>query len=139
MSTSDVYAASPINGKRRRATKAEMEIRARFLIGYAEEHAPVTVRGLYYQAEVHNLPGIGKTDASYDKIQRQVLKLRREGRLDYGAIADSTRWMRKPSSYDSIEDALRETARLYRRNLLARAGPPLRAPAGTSATCRDAK
>jgi hypothetical protein len=111
----EVYQASPI--KRQRATRREMEIRARFLIEYAAEHGPVTVRGLYYQAEVASLPGIGKTESGYGKIQRQVLDLRRDGRLDYRDIADATRWMRKPRSHDSIKDALEQTARLYRRNL----------------------
>jgi hypothetical protein len=44
-------------------------------------------------------------------------ELRRDGQLAYEDIADATRWMRKPRSYDSVEDALAETARLYRRNL----------------------
>jgi hypothetical protein len=56
---------------RSRATKADMEKRADFLIAYAEKHGPCTVRGLYYQAEVACLPGIDKTDSSYEKIQRQ--------------------------------------------------------------------
>ena len=107
-----VYPASPIN--RNRATKAEMEERARFLISYAEEHGPVTVR-----AEVAGLPGIDKTESGYNKIQAQVLNLRRTGRLDYGDIADATRWMRKPPSYNSIKDALDQCARTYRRNLWA--------------------
>jgi hypothetical protein len=47
------YKASPI--KRRRATFEEMAERAAFLIDYAVEHGPVTVRGLYYQAEVHGV------------------------------------------------------------------------------------
>ena len=111
----DVYAASPI--KRRRATKDEMEERAEFLIDYAHRHGPISVRGLYYQAEVAGLPGIDKTENGYCKVQSQVLKLRREGRLSYSKIADATRWMRKPRTYDSIEDALEQTARLYRRNL----------------------
>jgi len=110
-----VYEASTI--KRRRATRAEMEERAEFLIDYAAEHGPVTVRGLYYQAEVHSVPGIDKTDSSYVKVQRQVLNLRREGLMPYEDIADSTRWMRKPRSYDSAEDALQATAKLYRKNL----------------------
>jgi hypothetical protein len=33
----------------------------------------VTVRQLYYRAEVEGLPGIDKTAGGYDKIQRQVL------------------------------------------------------------------
>jgi hypothetical protein len=111
------YRASPIKASRRRATNDEMEERARFLIDYAERHGPITVRGLYYQAEVAGIPGIDKTEASYSKVQGQVLKLRRGGRLDYEHIADATRWMRKPDSYDSVTDAIEATARLYRRNL----------------------
>jgi hypothetical protein len=109
------YEASHV--KRSRATNAEMEERAEFLLGYAEEHSPVTVRQLYYRAEVVGLPGIGKEEGSYAKIQRQVLKLRREGRMPYEHIADATRWMRKPRSFDSVEEALLNTARVYRKNL----------------------
>jgi hypothetical protein len=110
--TDTLYAASRI-----RATKAEMEERAEFLIDYAEEHGPVTVRGLYYQAEVRGLPGIDKEENSYAKIQRQVLNLRRAGQLGYEYIADATRWMRKPKSFNSVDEALADTARLYRKNL----------------------
>jgi hypothetical protein len=102
---------------RRRATKAEMEERAAFLIDYAERHGSVTVRGLYYQTEVAGIPGIDKTDSGYAKVQRQVLLLRRAGRLSYSDIADATRWMRKPTSYSSVEEALKSTARLYRTAL----------------------
>jgi hypothetical protein len=109
------YDASPV--KRRRATKAEMEERAEFLLAYAKEHGPVTVRGLYYQAEVAEVPGIDKTKNAYSRVQRQVLGLRRAGRMPYKHIADATRWMRKPTSYDSVSDALITTAYVYRRAL----------------------
>jgi len=115
MTAAPIYEASPL--KRVRATKAEMEERAEFLIEYASEHGPVTVRGLYYQAEVASLPGITKDDKDYAKVQRQVLLLRRAGRLDYAAIADATRWMRKPRTHDSVEAALRDTAAHYRKAL----------------------
>jgi hypothetical protein len=111
----EVYEASPI--KRRRATKAEMQARAEFLIDYAAVHGPITVRGLYYQAEVANIAGIDKTESGYAKVQRQVLDLRRAGDMSYNDVADATRWMRKPRSYDSVQDAIAETARTYRRNL----------------------
>jgi hypothetical protein len=110
-----VYAASHV--KRRRATKAEMAERAAFLIDYAEQHGPITVRGLYYQAEVAGVPGIDKTELGYGKVQRQVLRLRRSGDLAYEHIADATRWMRKPHSHDSLWDAMEHTVRTYRRNL----------------------
>ena len=97
-----VYDASPV--KRKRATQDEMEVRARFLINYAEQYAPVSVRGLYYQSEVAELPGITKDESSYAKVQRQVLKLRREGRLSYRYISDATRWMINPTSYNGLSD-----------------------------------
>jgi hypothetical protein len=94
-----------------------METRAEFLVDYASEHGPITVRGLYYQAEVAGIPGIDKTESGYKKVQRQVLDLRRAAEMSYDDIADATRWMRKPRSYDSVQDAIAETARTYRRNL----------------------
>jgi len=112
-----VYQASPI--KRRRATASEMEARAQFFIDYAERHGPVTVRGLYYQAEVAGVPGIDKTESGYAKTQIQVLKLRREGRMPYHQIADATRYMRRPRTFDGWQDALESTARLYRKSLWA--------------------
>jgi hypothetical protein len=102
---------------RERATQYDIARRKEFLIAYAREHYPVTVRGLYYQAEVAGLPGITKEDNSYGKIQRLVLELRRNGEMPYAHIADMTRWMRKPRSHDSVKDAMEAAAQLYRRNL----------------------
>ena len=111
------YQASRL--KRRRATKDEMEVRAQFLIDYAVEHAPVTIRQLFYAATVADLPGIEKSEAGYNKVQAQVLELRRAGRLPYRCISDATRYMRKPRTYDGWEAALQNTAQLYRKNLWA--------------------
>jgi hypothetical protein len=110
-----VYQASPI--KRNRATKAEMEMRAQFLIDYARDQSPVTVRQLFYAATVRDL--IEKSESGYNKVQAQVLALRREGRLPYRCIADATRYMRKPQTYDGWQAALQDTALLYRKALWA--------------------
>lgn len=112
-----IYQASPI--KRRRATADEMEARAQFFIDYASEHGPITVRGLYYQATVAGIPGIDKTESGYNKTQIQVLKLRRAGRMPYAEVADASRYMRRPRTFDGIQDALESTARLYRKSLWA--------------------
>ncbi len=117
LSDYNLYRASTI--KRQRATMTEMAEREAFFIAYAGAHGPITVRGLYYQAEVHGIPGIDKTDSGYRKVQAQVLKLRREGRLDYANIAVSSRYMRKPRTHDGWEDALRDTAQFYRKKLWA--------------------
>jgi len=109
--------ASPI--KRRRATQDEMEERAEFLIDYARDHGPVTVRQLFYAATVARIPGIDKTEAGYNKVQVQVLDLRRRGRMAYSRVSDSTRYMRRPRTYDGWEDALQSTAAFYRKSLWA--------------------
>ncbi|WP_236627499.1 MULTISPECIES: hypothetical protein [unclassified Sulfitobacter] len=116
----NVYQAGPL--KRRRATKDEMDRRAEFLISYAEAHSPVTVRQLFYAATVAEVAGIEKSELGYNKVQAQVLELRRAGRLPYHCIADSTRYMRKPRTYDGWEAALQETAQLYRKSLWADSG-----------------
>jgi hypothetical protein len=117
MSAAELYEASALKPRRRRATASEMDERAQFYIRYAGEHGPVTVRQLYYRAGVEGVAGIDKTDGGYVKVQRQVLALRRAGRLPYRDIADASRWMRKPTTWNSVEEALRETAATYRKAL----------------------
>ena len=115
-----VKQASPIKRtKRRKATKAEMAEREAFYIDYAMKHGPMTVRGVYYQAEVAGVPGITKDEKDYDKVQTHVLKLRRAGKLPYNTIADATRYMRRPRTYDGWEAALQHTAHFYRKSLWA--------------------
>lgn len=96
-----------------------MAVRGEMLVDLASEHGPCSVRHLFYRAVVASVPGITKDKQGYDKVQRQLLGLRRSGAIPYAAITDTTRWQRKPDSYLSIAEALNETARLYRRNLWA--------------------
>lgn len=79
------------------------------------EYRVVTVRQAFYALTVRGV--VPKTEAGYRQVQRQILLMRREGLLPWGFIADSTRWQRKPDSYDDVDDALMEVARTYRRNL----------------------
>src|SRR5207248_618039 len=75
----------------------------------------MTVRQLYYQLETAG--DVGKSEAAgYRPVQDQVLKVRREGLLDWGFVADGTRW-RKPDSYDNATDYIDQVARNYRRDL----------------------
>jgi hypothetical protein len=120
MTMPGVYEASHIKPPRRRATCSEMDERPESLIDYAQEHGLVTVRGLYYQAEVRGVPGIDRDDCGYVEVQQQVLAPHHEGRLR--DVTDATRWLREPVTHDSIEGALRETARLYLKSLWHDAG-----------------
>ncbi len=107
------YVASPI--KRRRSTKAEVEARREALLTIIEAGQPMTVRQVFYQATVHGL--VEKAESGYTKVQTDLTLMRRSGALPYSWLADNTRWQRKPRTFNSVEQALRETAQLYRKNL----------------------
>jgi hypothetical protein len=80
------------------------------------ENEPMTVRQVFYQMVSSGI--ISKTEASYKNVVVRLLGLmRREGDLPFAWIADNTRWMRKPRTYSSLEQALDQTARTYRRAL----------------------
>lgn len=107
------YEASRVN--RSRATKAELEARRDALYAIVSSSRPMTVRQTFYQAEIRGL--VEKTEAGYDRVQRDLAEMRRSGRMPYGWIADFTRWQRKPRSFDGIEEALQDCAALYRKDL----------------------
>jgi len=102
----EFYPASPI--KRHRATRAEREERLNALLVIAEAAKPATVRGI-----------VEKTESGYAKLQTDLVWLRRNELLPYGWIVDNTRWQRRPRSFESVEQALQDTARLYRKSLWA--------------------
>lgn len=113
MSDNEIYPASRI--KRKRRTKAEMEQFYCDLMAIAGEIQPATVRQVFYAATVRHL--VEKTENGYDSVGAAILHLRRAGRMPYRWIADNTRWMRKPRTYDNWQDALELTAETYRRSL----------------------
>jgi len=97
-----------------RRSKAEIEIIKRYMYEIAEEDQPVTVRQLFYRLVAAGV--IRKSEAEYkNTVCRLSADMRRDGDLPYDWIADSTRWMRKPTTHSSLEAALENTARCYRR------------------------
>ena len=102
---------------RSRATKAEVEARRDALWAIVAEGKPMTVRQVFYQATVAGI--VEKTEAGYDKVQTDLVQMRKAGSLPYCWLADNTRWQRKPRTFDSVEQALQETARFYRKALWA--------------------
>ena len=107
------YEASPI--KRFRSTRSQVEARRSALIDIVAKMKPMTVRQVFYQATVHGL--VEKTEAGYAKVQTDLVLLRRTNRLPYGWITDNTRLQRKPLTFGSVEEALQDTAQLYRKSL----------------------
>jgi hypothetical protein len=108
-----VYATSPV--KRRRRTNAELaEVDAAIIAAVEMEH-PVTLRGVFYRVE--SAGAVEKSEAGADLVGRQLLKLRRNGRVPYSSITDGTRFTRKPSSYNDLNSMLDTAAASYRRAL----------------------
>ena len=111
----EIYPSSPI--KRQRATKDEVQLRRDSLFEIVEAMKPMTVRQVFYQATVRDI--VEKSEAGYNKVQTDLVLMRKAGVLPYGWLADSTRWQRKPRTFHSVEQALVETARFYRKALWA--------------------
>jgi hypothetical protein len=107
------YAASPI--KRTRATKSEVRDRREQLLSIIQLMRPMTVRQVFYQASVHGI--VDKSEAGYSKVQTDLVLMRRSGMLPFDWLADNTRWQRKPTTFGSPEQALREAAMFYRKDL----------------------
>jgi hypothetical protein len=111
-----IYPSSLIK-KRHRSTKAEVGSRRRELFGIVQEMHPMSVRGVFYQGTVREL--VPKTENGYGRIQHDLVLMRLTGELAYGTITDSTRWQRKPRTFSSIDEALDDTLRFYRKSLWA--------------------
>jgi len=101
--------------KRHRSTKVEVEQRRQDLYDIVSAAQPMTVRQVFYQATVRGL--VEKAESGYAKIQNDLTLMRRAGDLPYDWLADNTRWQRKPRTFSSVEAALRDTARFYRKSL----------------------
>ncbi|MGI8623048.1 MAG: hypothetical protein ACR2NB_06090 [Solirubrobacteraceae bacterium] len=85
------------------------------LVRVVEAQGPMTVRGAYYAASVAG--AVDKTEGGYRKVSRLLVKMREENLIAWSAITDGTRWRRGPVTYRGIDEALQDTARLYRRGL----------------------
>jgi hypothetical protein len=111
------YKASLINRRpRSRRTKAEIEsIRREIYQILADEH-PQTVRQVYYQLVSRG--AIEKTDNEYNNtVVRLMTQMRRDRDLPFSWVADSTRVIRRPRTYSSLQSYFTRSAEMYRRAL----------------------
>jgi hypothetical protein len=110
------YRTNPI--KRSRRTKAEIDALREAMYEIAREDHPVTVRQVFYRMVSAGL--VDKREAEYkNTVARLLVEMRKDGELPYRWIADNTRWVRVPTTYSSLGEALRATAAAYRRSLWA--------------------
>ena len=111
---SGVYGARTIK-KRGRRTKAEMEALREALYEIVAENQPVTVRGIFYLASSAGV--VIKDDAQgYRPVQREILKMRREGIIPWGWITDGSRSRFGYRRYGGLDSYARHVAANYRRD-----------------------
>lgn len=116
----DEFASENDNGsspiKRRRRTKTDMAAIKNAMLAILAEDKPMTVRQVFYR--LVSIGAIDKTEAEYKStVCRLLTEMRLDGDIPFSWLADSTRWMRKPSTHDNLGALMQETARLYRRKL----------------------
>ncbi len=108
MAAANIVASHKKTHKPQKATLVLWDAIARVCADYEV----MTVRGVFYQMEMRGY--VTKDD--YDKVQRAVLQMRRQGALPYDKIVDSSRERRTIYQYSGLQQALEETFQTYRRN-----------------------
>ena len=92
-----------------------MDVIREAIIDIAVAGSGMTVRHLFYRLVSAGV--VEKTEAEYDgTVARLAVELRRSGDIPYGKIVDGSRLYTVPTTYDSIKDAIDDTAALYRRS-----------------------
>src|SRR5215204_4141679 len=98
---SSVYGARTIK-KRARRTKVEIEALREALFEIVAENEPATVRGIFYLASSAGV--VPKTEnEGYRPVQRELLKMRREGIIPWGWITDGSRTIFGNRRYGSLD------------------------------------
>ena len=86
------------------------------IVDLLTEEQPMTNRQCFYRLVSSGL--VGKTEGEYKQtVCRLLADMRLDGTIPFGWSADNTRWMRKPATYSSDEEALSARARFYRKQL----------------------
>lgn len=102
--------------RRSRRTRDEIAAIKEAMYSILKAHAPMTVRGLFYQ--LTSLGLIPKTEKAYKSlVVRLATQMRLNGELPFEWIADNTRWRHGSTSYVNLDDWLDSTVQSYRLDL----------------------
>jgi hypothetical protein len=115
MSAAEVYEAGSI--KRTRRTKAEVGNIRTDIRSVLAADPPMTVRQVFYQLVIRG--AIEKTEAQYQgTVIRLLTDMRMSGEIPFAWIVDESRRSRQTRTYDSVAEAVQDTAKFYRRSAL---------------------
>jgi hypothetical protein len=95
-------------GRTKALTSAILDILAKI-------NSPMSTRQVYYQCVSSN--AVQATASGYNRVQRLLVDLRRNGTIPRYRIVDRTRAMHQVTSWDSLGDAFASLKQFYRRNL----------------------
>lgn len=111
------YGTSPV--KRPRRSRAEMEEVRDAIYAALEEDHPQIVRQVFYQLVVRGV--IEKTETEYSHtVSPLLVKMRLADEVPWAWVVDDSRRTRQTQTFDSVRDALNQTAKFYRRSVLDR-------------------
>jgi hypothetical protein len=100
-----------------RRTKAEIDRLKSGIIDILKDDRPMTVRQVFYQLVVRGM--IDKTEQEYKGVVVRLLtEMRISNEVPFSWIVDESRRTRITQTFDSIADALANTAKFYRRSAL---------------------
>lgn len=104
--------------RRPRRTKADVAAIRGAIVEVVADDPPMTVRQVFYQLVTRGV--IEKSEIEYHRtVIRLMTEMRLAGDLPYDWIIDESRRVRVTRTYDSVADAIEQTARFYRRSALA--------------------
>src|SRR5262245_32389527 len=106
--------------RRARRRRADIDDIKRAILDVIRDDPPMTVRQVFYQLVARGV--IEKTELAYQgTVIRLMTDMRLNGRLPYAWVVDESRRVRITETYDSVQDALKQTAQFYRRSALKEA------------------
>jgi hypothetical protein len=115
MTAAEFYKACSI--KRVRRTKADIDDIKNDILAILKADNPMTVRQVFYQLVVRGM--LEKTEQQYQgTVIRLLTDMRMDGSIHFSWIVDESRRTRQTQTFANVADAVRETAKFYRRSAL---------------------
>jgi hypothetical protein len=110
-----LYSPSPLK-RRKRRTKEQVSALLDAVNDILDsEDGPITIRHLFYRLESQGI--IPKTEAACKVLTKHLGKWRRANLIPWDAFADNTRWKYGGKAFNTLDEALEDTIRTYRKNL----------------------
>jgi hypothetical protein len=109
-----VYGTSAV----KRLSKVQTAELEKHLMDIARDEQPTNVRGMYYMAMGEGLidkDAQGKRN-NYMRVQRRILRLRRDGKMPYYWITDGSRKVYRHNRFGGVDDFAGAAAHIYRKD-----------------------